>query len=113
MDPLSSAYMAQTRNPKTQPEPKPVYKPEHLAILLHSKRPKPSNPYTPINNSHHAYCSNSSSVLQREAPIAGRYVSKRERAILGSVSQVPVQNPDPNRDTPLSSSPGLCEAYTS
>ncbi|KAF5727998.1 WD repeat-containing protein 25 [Tripterygium wilfordii] len=105
MDLLRSAYTSDDE-PETLPGTKPVSKPDHLAIFPPSKRPKPNYPYPPLNNPHHGYWSHSPSVLRPQAPIVGRYVSKREQALSASVSQVPVLNPDPNRDAPLSSSPG-------
>lgn len=72
-----------------------------------SKRPKPDNPYTLIKPESHPYRPptkhysgiplNQSLELQREAPVPGRYISKRERALFRTV-------PDPNPNPPATTS---------
>lgn len=68
-----------------------------------SKRPKPDNPIPFTKPEYHPYPPsghypmprpNQASDLHREAPVAGRYISKRERALLNSATGTP--DPDPN-----------------
>ena len=77
-----------------------------------SKRPKPDKPIPFSKPGHHPYPPsrlypmpppNQSPDLHREAPVAGRYISKRERALLNSATGTP--DPDPN-PPPTTSSPG-------
>jgi hypothetical protein len=77
-----------------------------------SKRPKPNNPIPFTKPEHHPYPPsglypmprpNQSSDLHTEAPVAGRYISKRERALLNSATGTPDPVPNP---PPTTSSPG-------
>ncbi|XP_059443212.1 uncharacterized protein LOC132175328 isoform X1 [Corylus avellana] len=78
-----------------------------------SKRPKPDKPIPFSKPEHHPYFPsrlypmphpNQSPDLHREAPVAGRYISKRERALLNSATGT--SEPDPN-PPPTTSSPVL------
>lgn len=90
MDLLRNAYYDSSGD-EPEPELKPTPEPEYPTIILPpSKRPKPEDPQ----------------ILQREAPIPGRYVSKRERALSGQSFQVSDRVPNPNPNTHVVTSPG-------
>lgn len=78
MDLLCKAY---SNDSDDEPEPKPVN--YHHVPFRPSKRPKPENPFPTVD------------IQKRdEAPVTGRYVSKRERAL--SVSVPTAAEPNPN-----------------
>ncbi|XVF77693.1 hypothetical protein PTKIN_Ptkin14bG0067400 [Pterospermum kingtungense] len=83
MDLLCKAYSNTSDDePAPEPETKPVS--YHHLPSRPSKRPKPENPFP-------------AAVLQKrdEAPVPGRYISKRERALSVSVPQAADPNPKP------------------
>ncbi|GLU23513.1 hypothetical protein SLE2022_395110 [Rubroshorea leprosula] len=94
MDLLCKAYSnASDDEEEPKPQPKPVPEThrkqqseyQNLALPLRpSKRSKSDYPYHSVAPSNYSY-----SDLCIEAPVPGRYVSKRERALLGSPPSVP------------------------
>lgn len=112
MDLLHNAYSTASDD-DDEVEEKPETK-HQILPLPSSKRPKPDNPYSTITTSTslkpHYYMPprpspNPNPNLQTEAPVPGRYVSKRERALFGSSPRVSDPNPNPNpSSTPTSSS---------
>ncbi|KAK9269086.1 hypothetical protein L1049_000854 [Liquidambar formosana] len=62
-----------------------------------SKRPKPTSNPNLLTKPSPVFRPNYTPNPQREAPIPGRYISKRERALLDSVHKVP----DPNPSSPV------------
>lgn len=114
MDLLHNAYSTASDD-DDEVEEKPETK-HQILPLPSSKRPKPDNPYSSITTSTslkpHYYMPprpspspspNPNPNLQTEAPVPGRYVSKRERALFGSSPRVSDPNPNPS-STPTSSS---------
>lgn len=91
MDLLSNAYST----PSDEDEE------EKLAISSSRKRPK--SQISPQQNKPSSNPQNPLSIRPQEAPIAGRYVSKRERAISAAN---PVRVPDPIPPSTSISSPG-------
>ncbi|KAK8368914.1 hypothetical protein V6Z11_A01G076100 [Gossypium hirsutum] len=83
MDLLFKAY-SNTSDDEPEPEPDPEPKPvnHHHLPFRPSKRPKPEYLFPTLD-------------LQKreEAPLPGRYISKRERALAGAVSQAHEPNP--------------------
>ncbi|XP_023913115.1 uncharacterized protein LOC112024714 isoform X3 [Quercus suber] len=114
MDLLHNAYSTASDD-DDEVEEKPETK-HQILPLPSSKRPKPDNPYSTITTStslkppyymppRHSPSPNPNPNLQTEAPVPGRYVSKRERALFGSSPRVSDPNPNPNpSSTPTSSS---------
>ncbi|OMO80469.1 hypothetical protein CCACVL1_12938 [Corchorus capsularis] len=100
MDLLCNAY-SNASDDEPEPESKPDHQPTLKLVNSHqlphrpSKRPKPEYPFPAAD-------------LQKrdEAPVPGRYISKRERALLGSVPHAAERNPS-HQDAPLIAQPGL------
>ncbi|KDP39000.1 hypothetical protein JCGZ_00757 [Jatropha curcas] len=95
MDLLCNAY-SNSSDEEPEPNPKPTFRPESrteygTVFLPPSKRPKPDNPLK----------------LQSEAPLPGRYISKRERALLRQASSASDSPPDQNPNPSLFTSPVL------
>ncbi|KAJ6752177.1 hypothetical protein OIU85_002583 [Salix viminalis] len=77
MDLLCNAY-----SNSSDEEPEPKFKPDYKPVI--PPPPKRFKPETPSQN------------LRTEAPVPGRYISKRERALSAQLSQVPNPAPTPN-----------------
>ncbi|KAB5521568.1 hypothetical protein DKX38_025887 [Salix brachista] len=77
MDLLCNAY-----SNSSDEEPEPKFKPNYKPVI--PPHPKRFKPETPSQN------------LRTEAPVPGRYISKRERALSAQLSQVPNPAPTPN-----------------
>ncbi|KAK8622830.1 hypothetical protein V6N13_117730 [Hibiscus sabdariffa] len=84
MDLLCKAY-SNTSDDEPEPEPesqpRPVYH-QHLPFRP-SKRPKPEHPFPTLDLP-----------MREEPPLPGRYISKRERALSGTVPQADEPNPN-------------------
>lgn len=116
MDLLHSAYSTASDD-EDEDEEKSETKHQILS-LPSSKRPKLDSPYSTTTAStsikpHYMPLRPSPSPnpnLQTEAPVPGRYVSKRERALFGSSPRVSDPNPNPNppSTTTSSSASGTC-----
>ncbi|XP_030929933.1 WD repeat-containing protein 25 [Quercus lobata] len=110
MDLLHNAYSTASDD-DDEVEEKPETK-HQILPLPSSKRPKPDNPYSTTTTStsikpHYMPfrpSPNPSPSLQTEAPVPGRYVSKRERALVGSSPRVSDPNPNPNPPSTTTSS---------
>lgn len=95
MDLLCNAY-SNTSDDETEPASK--HEPELRSIFSPpSKRPRPDYPY-PQTKPHPLHRSNQQhSGLRTEASVAGRYMSKRERALLGpGIPAATDPKPDPS-----------------
>ncbi|KAJ6298016.1 hypothetical protein OIU76_019191 [Salix suchowensis] len=77
MDLLCNAY-----SNSSDEEPEPKFKSDYKPVI--PPPPKRFKPETPSQN------------LRTEAPVPGRYISKRERALSAQLSQVPNPAPTPN-----------------
>ncbi|GMJ10257.1 hypothetical protein HRI_004694900 [Hibiscus trionum] len=84
MDLLCKAY-SDTSYDEPEPESKPVYH-QHLPFRP-SKRPIPEYPFPTLELP-----------MRDEAPLPGRYISKREQALSGTVP--PADEPNPNHRDP-------------
>ncbi|KAH9651224.1 WD REPEATS REGION domain-containing protein [Citrus sinensis] len=95
MDLLCNAY---SNTSDDEPEPASKHEPELRSIFSPpSKRPRPDYPY-PQTKPHPLHRSNQQhSGLRTEASVAGRYMSKRERALLGpGIPAATDPKPDPS-----------------
>ena len=100
MDLLHNAYSTASDDEEEEEENKEA-KHQILAVSS-SKRFKPD--YYPYSTTkHHSTPPN----LQTEAPVPGRYISKRERALSGSNHGLPAPNPNALPPSTTSSS-GTC-----
>jgi len=97
MDLLCHAY-SNSSDEEPEPEPesesKPEYGPEFRPFI--PPPPKRFKPETPSQN------------FRTEAPVPGRYISKRERALSAQSPRVPnpATNPNLNPNPPVVASPG-------
>ena len=111
MDLLHNAYSTASDD-DDEVEEKPETK-HQILPLPSAKRPKPDNPYstttsTSIKPHYMPFRPSPNPSLQAEAPVPGRYVSKRERALFGSSPTVSDPNPNPPSTTTSSSASGTC-----
>ncbi|KAG6790546.1 hypothetical protein POTOM_006702 [Populus tomentosa] len=88
MDLLCHAY---SNSSDEEPEPEPKLKPEYRPVI--PPPPKRFKPETPSQN------------LRTEAPVPGRYISKRERALSAQSPRVPNPAPTPNQNLNLNPNP--------
>lgn len=96
MDLLHNAYSTASDDEEEEEENKGT-KHQILAVSS-SKRFKPD--YYPYSTTkHHSTPPNQTPNLQTEAPVPGRYISKRERALFGSTHGLPDPNPLPPSTT--------------
>uniref|UniRef100_A0A2N9HLE0 Uncharacterized protein n=1 Tax=Fagus sylvatica TaxID=28930 RepID=A0A2N9HLE0_FAGSY len=101
MDLLHNAYSTASDDEEEEEENKET-KHQILAVSS-SKRFKPD--YYPYSTTkHHSTPPNQTPNLQTEAPVPGRYISKRERALFGSTHGLPDPNPNPLPPSTTSSS---------
>lgn len=96
MDLLCNAYSNYSDEddgpkPKPEPEPKPKRLPCSSSSSNSSKRPRLGSQIGHPCSGHPAIHLTQSPMLQGEAPIPGRYISKRERAQFSSLPRVPEQ----------------------
>ncbi|KAL0001003.1 hypothetical protein SO802_014784 [Lithocarpus litseifolius] len=116
MDLLHNAYSTASDDDADEVEEKPETK--HQILPLPSpKRPKPDNPYsttttsTSIKPHYMPFRPSPNPSLQTEAPVPGRYVSKRERALFGSSPRV--SDPDPNPNPPSTATSSSASVFGS
>lgn len=93
MDLLCNAYSNASDNEEEEEESAKQPRPENFTPP-NSKRLKPDNPFTHTKTQNPLSGSTQFPALRIEAPVPGRYVSKRERALLGSQPTAPDPNPD-------------------
>lgn len=93
MDLLCNAYSNASDNEEEEEESAKQPRPENFTPP-NSKRLKPDNPFTHTKTQNPLSGSTQFPALSIEAPVPGRYVSKRERALLGSQPTAPDPNPD-------------------
>ncbi|KAL6283790.1 hypothetical protein ACE6H2_014719 [Prunus campanulata] len=93
MDLLCNAYSNASDNEEEEEESAKQPRPENFTPP-NSKRLKPDNPFTHTKTQNPLSGSTQFPALHIEAPVPGRYVSKRERALLGSQPTAPDPNPD-------------------
>lgn len=100
MDLLFKAY-SNTSDDEPEPEPDPEPKPvnHHHLPFRPSKRAKPEYLFPTLDLQ-----------TREEAPLPGRYISKRERALAGAVSQAHEPNPI-HRDHHVINQSGSCYFY--
>uniref|UniRef100_A0A0A0L2H7 Uncharacterized protein n=1 Tax=Cucumis sativus TaxID=3659 RepID=A0A0A0L2H7_CUCSA len=102
MESLFKAYSNSSDDYDEEDEPKP----KRLALSSSpSKRPE-REPFKFKPNLRSLHCSDSNSETHERIMVPGRYVSKRERALLSSTpaSRAPDSFPNPSFQTP----PGIC-----
>ncbi|KAM1041494.1 hypothetical protein ACFX2I_030647 [Malus domestica] len=91
MDLLCNAYCNASDNEEAEAEGiKETFTPPN------PKRLKPDNPFARTKFHHPLPESTQFPTTQAEAPVPGRYISKRERALLATQPTVPEPNPNPN-----------------
>ncbi|TQD75863.1 hypothetical protein C1H46_038606 [Malus baccata] len=100
MDLLCNAYCNASDNEEAEAEGiKETFTPPN------PKRLKPDNPFAHTKFHHPLPESTQFPTTQAEAPVPGRYISKRERALLATQPTVPEPNPNPNPNAPVTTLP--------
>lgn len=85
MELLCNAYST-TSDDEPEPDSEPKSKPvSRNPLFPPSKRPKPESSYPLMEHSSVSLPNQRYSNLRNEVPVAGRYVSKRERALSGAI----------------------------
>ncbi|XP_062015314.1 uncharacterized protein LOC133731889 [Rosa rugosa] len=99
MDLLCNAYSNASDNDddEEEEEARPLKQPRpETSKPPNWKQHKPNNPFQYTNTYHPPPAATQFPVIRTETQVPGRYISKRERALLGSQPSIPDPNPNPN-----------------